>query len=471
VGCQPVDVTKHRDRLDTEVVAGAHDTHRDLSTIGDKDAAKRRHGATITRYAGGVRVELLADVGQEGAVVYVLARVVAESEAGADRPPVNLALAIDRSSSMRGPRIRQALRAASELLGRLGATDRLTIIAFDSGVRTVFGPEQLTDDNREVALSALAELDTGVGTNLAAAVRKGAEAIASGFVRGAVSRLILLTDGQPSVGVTDTSRLCRLVEKEHERGVSLTTMGVGEGFEDGLLSEMARRGRGGFHYLAAAADIPAAFGRELDGVFAIAATETQLKILPHADVVSVDLLHRLPSRVLEDGLQVDIGEVASGAPRQVLMKLVRNPLSESRNLGTVMVTHKSPSGETGDPHLIGLEIPSSIDPALAREVQDERLRLAVATAVDTAWARRASGDSAQALETLVKIRERVLEAGDKKKASAEVIEALVADMAAAEEAVQKSAAERARLRKNMREQSHVTLVGRSVVSRLPRDED
>ena len=56
-----------------------------------------------------------------------------------------------------------------------------------------------------------------------------------------------------------------MVEKEYERGVTITTMGVGEGFEDELLSEMARRGRGGFHYLSNPSDIPAAFGRELDG--------------------------------------------------------------------------------------------------------------------------------------------------------------------------------------------------------------
>jgi hypothetical protein len=108
---------------------------------------------------------------------------------------------------------------------------------------------------------------------------------------------------------------------------------------------------------------------------------------------------------------------------------------------------------------------------VSRQVQDERLRLAVAAAVDAAWARRASGDSGQALGTLVKIRERVLEAAEKKQASRELCDALLVDMAAAEEAVQKSAAERARLRRNMREQSHVTLVGRSVVSRLPREDE
>jgi Ca-activated chloride channel family protein len=418
-----------------------------------------------------MKVELLADVTADGSVVYLLARLEAAAAPAGERPPVNLSLAIDRSSSMRGPRIRQAVRAAAELVSRLGPADRLTMIAFDSTPRTLFGPEQLTPEAIATAHRALAELQTGVGTNLAAAVRKGAEAITSGFVRGALSRLILLTDGQPSVGITDASRLCALVEKEYERGVATTAMGIGEGFEDELLAEMARRGRGGFHYLADASDIPAAFGRELDGVFAIAATDTHVKILPHGDVVSVDLLHRLPSRVLDDGLQIDVGEVAAGAPRQVLLKLVRNPLSETRNLATVTVTHREPGGAAGDPHLIGFELPRLVDPEGARQVNDERLRLAVATAVDAAWARRASGDAAHAVETLARVRARVLESRERREASPEVVSALLAEMAAAEEAVQKSAAERERLRRGMREQSHVTLLGRSVVSRLPSDDD
>lgn len=418
-----------------------------------------------------MRVELLADVAQQGAVVYVLARLEAEAAAEMGRPPVNLAVVVDRSSSMRGPRLRQAVRAVTELVSRLGPTDRLTIFGFDSSTRTLFGPDHITPQSRDEAVAALAGLDSGAGTNLAAAVRRGVEALTSGFVRGAVSRLILLTDGQPSVGVTDASRLCRLVEKECERGVTVTTMGIGEGFEDELLAEMARRGRGGFYYLATAADIPAAFGRELDGVFAIAATEIQIKVVPHASVVSVDLLHRLPSHVLADGLAIVLGEVAAGAPRQVLLKLVRNPLSDSRSLGTLAITYKRAGGDTGDPHLAGLEMPETRDPEIARQIHGERLRLAVAAAVDSAWARRASGDSREALATLFKIRDRVREAVDRQEAAPDLLQMLLADMAAAEEAVQKSAAERARLRRNMREQSHVTLVGRSQVSRLPADDD
>src|SRR5690606_16606288 len=126
-----------------------------------------------------------------------------------ERPPVNLALAIDRSSSMRGPRLGQALAAAREVVARLDDRDRLTIVAFDGSARLVFGPDRVTAEARRDVDAALAALDSGAGTNLAAGLRRAADALRAGYVRDAVSRLILLTDGQPSIGITDPDRLCQ----------------------------------------------------------------------------------------------------------------------------------------------------------------------------------------------------------------------------------------------------------------------
>ena len=242
-----------------------------------------------------MRVELLTDVADAGATVYLLVRIEAESASASERTPVNLSLVIDRSSSMRGPRISHALEAASQVVQKLDSRDRLSVVTFDAAARVAFGPANLTDDAKKRLLKALQSIRTGVGTNLSAGIKKGSEALRSGYVRGALTRLVVLTDGQPSVGITDPSRLAGIAEREANRGVTITTMGLGEGFDDELLTELATRGRGGFHYLAGAADIPGAFGRELAGVFAIAATNTELKLRPAVDTQSVDVMHRLPS--------------------------------------------------------------------------------------------------------------------------------------------------------------------------------
>jgi Ca-activated chloride channel family protein len=417
-----------------------------------------------------MKVELLTDVGDERATVYLLVCLEATSTSAAARPPVNLALVIDRSSSMRGPRITHAIEAATQVVHKLDSRDRLSVITFDASARTVFGPANLDDAAKQVLLNALSDIRTGVGTNLAAGIKKGSEAIRSGFVRGSIARLVLLTDGQPSVGITDSTRLAALGEKEASRGVTITTMGIGEGFDDELLAELAARGRGGFHYLATPADIPGAFGRELAGVFAIAARGTQLRLRPSADILSAEVLHRLPSRPMDDGLLVELGEIAAATPRQVLFKLLRRP-DGNRHCGTLTITYQQTDGTTGDGHLLGIELSESTKVEHRRSITLERVRLAVATAVDVAWARRASGDNMQALAALSAIKEEVVTLRHCDLADPGSLDALLADIAEAEEAVAKSSAERERARRSMRERSHITLLGHSTIRRLPPGDD
>ena len=418
-----------------------------------------------------MQVELLTAVCDGGATIHLLVRLVADVAASAERNPVNLALVIDRSSSMRGPRITQAKRAAALLVEQLEPSDRLSVITFDASANVVFGPANVTDAAKPDLLRAIESIETGVGTNLAAGIKKGAEVIRSGFVRDALSRLVLLTDGQPSLGITDNERLGALVAVENKHGVTTTAMGLGEGFDDELLAELARRGQGGFHYLSAAADIPGAFGRELAGVFAIAATNTEIKLVPHAEVVSVELLHRLSSRPLADGLLVEVGELAANAPRQVLFRLSRGEGVTGARCGTLAVSYRLPDGSVGDGHIVPIEVPTDGNGDRDGEVTLERLRLESASAVDSVWARRASGDSVHALATLGAVKRRVIAAKQQKPGADAAFAALLDDMAAAERAVAMSAAERDRARRTMRERSHITLIGQSTMTKLPHEDD
>ncbi len=428
-----------------------------------------------------MKVELLTAASDSGATVHLLVRLAADAPPPEARNPVNLALVIDRSSSMRGPRIAQAIRAATLLVDQLEPRDRLSVITFDAAAHVVFGPANVTDEVKPTLRRALEQIETGVGTNLAAGIKKGAVTIRSSFVRDALSRLVLLTDGQPSLGITDAERLGALVEVEHQHGVTTTAMGLGEGFDDELLAELARRGGGGFHYLSTASDIPGAFGRELAGVIAIAATRTELKLVPAADILSVEVLHRLASQPLDDGLLVEVGELAGGSPRQVLFKLVRGAESDSGGeatggraplrCGTLAVSYRLPDGSAGDGHIIPVEIPAAPLSEHVREITLERLRLEVASAVDVVWARRASGDSVHALAVLGAVRREVMAAQKGDRADRAALAELVEEMTAAEQAVAKSSAERERARRTMRERSHITLLGHSTITKLPKDEE
>ncbi len=418
-----------------------------------------------------MRLEVLTASLEDPRVVYALLRLSASAPALVrQRRPVNLAVVIDRSSSMRGPRIAQAALAARRLVERLGEQDRLTVITFDGAARVLFAPGPVTAEARARLLDDLAAMDTGAGTNLAAGWRKGCELAAAGFVRDAIARVVLLTDGLPTVGPSDSGQLGEIAEAEAARGVTTTAMGIGEGWDDELLGEIARRGKGGFYYLASAEAIPAAFGRELDGVFSVAATDVQVKVLPEPEVSQCEVLHRLPSRASPDGLTIEIGEIAEGAPRQLLVRLARAEGAPGKLLAKVTVTYRARTGEAA-PHLDRIMAPAAPVAAETGEVAIEHLRIAVAAAVDQAWARRAGGRRAAALESLATVRSAVAGARDRGLAPAEPLDQLLREIAEAEAGVRGAEKEIERHRRSARERSYSTLLGQSVIRPIPPPDD
>lgn len=404
----------------------------------------------------------------DGPRVYVLATVEASGETrDADRAPVNLCLAIDRSSSMRGPRISQACAAAQQLVERLDQRDRIGLVTFDASARITHPATRADEAGRKSLLAALDAVETGIGTNLAAGLKKAADVVASGFVRDAVSRVVLLTDGQPSVGITDGERLARMGEEESKRGINTTTMGIGESFDDELLTEIARRSGGGFYYLSTPEAIPGAFGAELQGVFSVAATAAELKLMPAEDIVSVEVLHRLPARPSDDGLVVSMGDLACGPPRHVLFKLHREPGAQGRRVARLTLTYRNRDGSAGDGHILGIELPEMALSADRGVIYLERLRLEVAAAVDEAWARRASGDRHHALASMQVVKKGLLAARDRGDVGQTDADELLTEISLAEDAIARSAAEREKARRTLRERSHLTLIGRSQIRPLP----
>jgi Ca-activated chloride channel family protein len=433
-----------------------------------------------------MRPDLFCASLEDPRVVYALVRMTAEAAPGLGegpyrdapappppRRPVNMVLVIDRSSSMRGPRLAQAVLAVRKVTERLDERDRLGVVTFDAVARVLLAPGPVNGEARRRLGAELDRLETGAGTNLGAGWKKGCELAAAGFVREAVARVVLLTDGLPSVGLRSAEKLGLIAEAEAARGITTTAMGIGEAFDDELLGEIARRGHGGFHYLASAEAIPAAFGRELEGVFAIAATHVELKIVPEEHVSSCEVLHRLTARHSADGITVELGEIAQGAPRQVLVRLMRQTPEANRLLAKLAITYKDAGGRDAA-HLVRVMSPAVPALGAARsevsEVALERLRLASAVAVDEAWARRASGHRDQAIAALAEVRSAIAGARDRGLAPRPLLDEISAELHHAEEAIAGAAREAERFRRAARERSHVTLLGQSFVRPLPTDD-
>src|SRR6478752_6448249 len=157
--------------------------------------------------------------------------VTLSADAPTQRPPINVALVLDRSGSMSGTPLAAAREAAARFASFLTGHDRLSIVAFDDQVRTIFGPVQ-----------------AGGSTNLSGGWLKGRKLVEKDLVEG-TNRVVLLTDGQANVGVIDPAKLVGLAQAGVAKGVSTTCIGFGAGFNEDLLEPMASAGAGNYWYV------------------------------------------------------------------------------------------------------------------------------------------------------------------------------------------------------------------------------
>ncbi|MBS1149011.1 MAG: von Willebrand factor type protein, partial [Myxococcaceae bacterium] len=157
--------------------------------------------------------------------VFLTVDLSAVDVAGAARAPLNLALVIDRSGSMSGFKLTQAKQAAKQLVSQLTANDRLSIVHYGSDVKSMAGTFATTE-NKERMLSYLEGIWDDGGTNIGAGLSTGRDLLLAARSDFKVNRMILISDGQPTEGLTDANGLNAIVRETRQQGISVSSIGV-----------------------------------------------------------------------------------------------------------------------------------------------------------------------------------------------------------------------------------------------------
>lgn len=147
------------------------------------------------------------------------------AEPRAPRRPFNLSLVIDRSGSMAGRSLQQALQAAEAVVEQLGPDDVLSVVVYDNTVDTLLPPGNVTD--KQAIRETLHRVRTGGTTNLSGGWLKGCEHVLARRGADMIHRVLLLTDGQANVGVTNPDILIATARQKADEGVVTTTLGFG----------------------------------------------------------------------------------------------------------------------------------------------------------------------------------------------------------------------------------------------------
>lgn len=204
-------------------------------------------------------------VGGDGtaSLALTLAAERPESEIAAAARPVDLVVVLDRSGSMDGAKMQNALAALRGLLERLTPSDRFALVSYASDIRRDSGLLPASPANRERILAAANRIRAGGGTNLGGGLRMGIDILRSAETATGVSRVILISDGLANEGVADPEILGRMAAEATEYRLSVSTAGVGADFNEELMTAIADRGTGAYYFL----DRPEAFAAAFESAF------------------------------------------------------------------------------------------------------------------------------------------------------------------------------------------------------------
>jgi Ca-activated chloride channel family protein len=236
--------------------------------------------------------------------------------APAGRPPLNLGLVIDRSGSMHGPKMPRALEAARFAIEQLVPTDRVSVTVFDDHIDTLV-PNQPAADKAGIVARLNGVAPRG-STALHGGWAEGAAQTEKGLAKEALNRVILLSDGQANVGLSDPDQIATEVHAAKGRGVGTSTIGVGDDYNENLMQAMARAGDGNYYFIDDPKIIPEILGAELRGLVATIGTEVTLTLEPQNGAEVAEVLNDLPSG---PGGLLKLPNLVLGMPVDVAVKL------------------------------------------------------------------------------------------------------------------------------------------------------
>ncbi|WP_373526532.1 VWA domain-containing protein [Nostoc sp.] len=183
------------------------------------------------------------------------------------RRNLNLSLVIDRSGSMAGAPLHHALKAAESVVDQLEKDDILSVVVYDDEVDTVVPPQAVT--NKAALKNSIHRVRAGGITNLSGGWLKGCEHVKTQLDPQKINRVLLLTDGHANMGIQDPNVLTATSGQKAELGVTTTTLGFGQGFNEDLLIGMARAASGNFYFIQSIDDATEVFSIELDSLRAV----------------------------------------------------------------------------------------------------------------------------------------------------------------------------------------------------------
>ena len=299
----------------------------------------------------------------------------------AQRPASNLVFLIDVSGSMSGylPLVTQSLEL---LVNELSPNDKVAIVVYAGAERLELPSTSVK--NKDTIIKHLQNLQSGGGTNGAQGILTAYKIATENFIQNANNRVILLTDGDFNVGVSNRDELIKLIEKERESGVFLSVIGCGTGnYNDEGLESLADHGNGIYEYLNSKEDAQKIFVEEFDKFFTIA-KDVKIQIDFNPTIVSDYRLIGYENRKLnkEDFTddKKDAGDLSAGQSLTALYEIIpaqRSSTGQAQSIRSLQINFRYKEPNEATSKLISIDV---IDQNKSFEAASENMRFAATVA-------------------------------------------------------------------------------------------
>jgi Ca-activated chloride channel family protein len=293
--------------------------------------------------------------------------------------PANFSLVLDRSGSMDGEKMEHLKEAVGYVVDHLNDGDAVAVTIFDDQVETVVPGQTMRD--RAGIKAKIAKVIPRGGTQISDGLRAGLAEAKKNYSTDRVNRILLLTDGQTW---DDEDACLRLAEEAGKQGIAITTIGIGEEWNEKLLLDIADKSRGNSHWIQNPIAILDAFRQEVEGMQSVAAVNVKLTSRMSPGVKATKAYTTVPmiadvsrKAVMGQGVAIDLGGLDGKRGQAVLIEAsVPAQKAGAFRLGQVEVTYDVPSmGLKGQSVKADLSVNFTQDAAAAGKVNAEVMNL------------------------------------------------------------------------------------------------
>jgi Ca-activated chloride channel family protein len=310
--------------------------------------------------------------------VIVQVEVEARKNDDARRSPMNLAIVLDRSGSMEGAKLEKARQAAAMAVDKLGDDDIFSLVTYDDQTDLLIAPERVDNrDHREELKAKIHRIQAGGSTALHAGVVLGAKQVRSFFDKERVNRVILLSDGLANVGPSSASDLSRLGRELRGDGISVSTVGLGDDYNEDLMTALAEASNANYYYVKDAEKLPGIFAQELGAARSLLARSIVIRIEAPDGVKLKEIVGRPDIECHDRVAEIKMPELFGSEKRHFLVRcLAEGKTTDAIEPAVVKLTYATVAGiqapeQSQSPKIVFTDDEKKADSSVRMEVARE----------------------------------------------------------------------------------------------------